>query len=227
MFIILRHLPEAGSAVEEQPPHIAAQQKLLEKGLPAQAISRIKVAVVFSSKKIWNFILEAKDLKPYAAAGYRMKKIFGGKLPLFGQSGAQPQTSGEAKSEQDYLDEIKLEPKNLSHYDALGRFYLDKEKLGDAQDIYQYLVNHQPANPEYQARLAYCFYQSKNYLKAAEHYQKSLALDSTQPNRYYNLGLSLTAAGQKPEAARALEKALELEPQNPKFLDALEKLKVN
>lgn len=226
LLIILRRLPEAAATRDEALAQPGAEKALIAKGLPAQAISRVKVTITTTVKKIWNFILEAKDLKPYAATGYRIKKIFGGKLPLslFSKPFGGPQTLHEVKNEQYYLDTIKLQPKNLTHYDALGKFYLDGENINDARDIYQYLVNHQPSSPDYQARLAYCFYQIKNFDKAAEHYQKSIALDSTQPNRYYNLGLSLEAAGRPEEAAAALKKALELEPQNEKYLQALGKI---
>ena len=219
-------MPEAASLQKNQPLAAAAEKKLIEKGLPAQAISKIKVVLATTVMRSWNFILEAKDLKPHAAAGYKMKKIFGGRLPLFNKPASpQPQTLHEVKNEQYYLDTIKVQPKNLSNYDALGKFYLEKESLNDARDIYQYLVNHQPSNPDYQARLAYCLYQTKYYQQAAEGYKKSLALDSTQPNRYYNLSLSLQACGKHEESEDALKKALELEPHNPKFLQAMAKMK--
>jgi tetratricopeptide (TPR) repeat protein len=221
LLIILKHLPEAAVRAEEQAKQPPAHHRLLEMGLPAQAISKIRVTVIFSLKKIWNFLLEAKDLKPHAHTGYKIKKLFGNRLPGFKKPLPQPQTFHEVKNEQYYLDNIKMQPKNLSHYDALGKFYITQENLNDAKDIYNYCVNHEPANPDYQARLAFCFYQQKDFDKAAEHYQKSIALDSTQPNRYYNLGLALKAAGKPAEANLAIHKALELEPENPKYKEAL------
>ena len=223
LLIILRHLPEAASVKEKESEHLKATQKLLEKGLPAQTISVVKVTFIASVKKIWNFLLEVKDLKPHAAAGYKIKKILGASLSLLQKQG-QPTTLREIKSEEYYLERIKQEPKQLAHYDALGRFYMDRENTSDAIDIYQYLVNHQPFNPDYQSRLAYCFYLTKNFTYAAEHYQKSLDIDSVHPNRYYNLGLSLQSAGKKSDAIKALKKALEMEPKNEKYLQTLEKL---
>ena len=156
-----------------------------------------------------------------------MKKIFGGKLPTlpgFKKAEAPPLTTADIRNEQYYLDVIRLQPRNLANYDALGKFYLDQGNTNDAKDIYLYAVNHEPANPDYQARLAYCLYVEKEFAKAAEHYQKSVALDSTQPNRYYNLGLSLEAAGETEQAINALNKAIELEPKNPKYSQSLKKI---
>lgn len=225
LLIILRRLPEASVYEEKKAAVVEADKKLIAKGLPAEAFSKVGSFFKLRVKKSWNFILEAKDLKPHAAAGYKMQKIFGGKLPGFKKQGITPVTTQEIKNERYYLDLIKIQPKNLTHYDALGKFYLEKENFSDAQDIYIYLTNHQPANPDYQARLAYCYYQAKNFEKASEHYQKSIGLDSTQPNRYYNLGLSLESAGRHQEAVKAIAKALELEPENNKYQQALHKVK--
>ncbi len=217
LLMILRHLPEAVISDSKEVQEPSADKKLLAKGLPAEALSKIKTNVTFWVKKTWIFILEAKDLKPHAAAGYRMKKIFNRSIPSFKKPIPAPITTHEVKNEQYFLDMIKLQPKNFENYDLLGRFYLEQNNLGDARDIYQYLANHQPANPDYQARLAYCFYQTKQFNRAAEHYQKSLGLDSTQPNRYYNLGLSLEAGGKLPEAVKNFEHAISLEPKNSKY----------
>jgi len=226
LLIILRHLPEAAAADHSSPKEPSAHFKLVAKGLPAEAFSKIGVILRFRVRKIWNFMLEAKDLKPYSNVGYKMKKIFGGRQPQeIKPVILAPVTTHEVRNENYYLEMIRIQPRKLSHYDALGKFYLEQENFNDSKDIYLYLANHEPANPDFQARLAYCYYQVKQFAKAADHYQKSIALDSTQPNRYYNLGLSLESAGKAAAAAAALNKALELEPENPKYKAAYEKVK--
>lgn len=222
--IVLRHLPDAAVESEESNTNIQPHTRLLAKGLPAQAISKIRVSATFTVKKFWFFILEAKDLRPHSAAGYKIKKMFTSRLTKPKALPVPLQQLVNPKNEQFYLDQIKIEPKNLKLYDDLGKYYLEQENLNDARDIYHYLVNHEPANPDFHARLGFCFFKSQNYEKAAQAYGKAIALDSTQPNRYYNLGLSQEAAGELDDAERAFKKALELEPQNPKYLYSLEKL---
>ncbi len=221
LLIILRHLPQAAvlHEIEEKEPN--ASEKLLAKGLPAEAFSKIRVTIKLWIKKTWNFMLEAKDLKPHAAAGYRIKQLFSRTQPPEKKPIVQPITTHEVKDERYYLDMIKLQPKNLTNYDALGKFYMERENFVDAADIFQYLANHEPANPDFHARLAYCLFRNKQYSKAAEHYRKSIALDSTQPNRYYNLGLSLEAAGQWTEAITSFEHAISLENKNIKYFISL------
>ncbi len=222
VLIVLRHLPEA-SAKRQAETERGAQPayNLMQKGLPIQAISTIKVGLTYITKKVWHFILEAKDLRPQAATGYRIKKLFAGRMPHFKHPEPKPLVFHDVKNEQYYLDIIKLQPKNFGNYDALGRFYLEQSNFTDAKDVYLYLTNHEPTHPDYQAKLAQCLFLTREFGKAVEHYQKSLALDSTHPNRYYNLGLALKEAGDKAQAKLAFSRALELEPANVKYQEAV------
>jgi len=227
LLVVLRRLPEAAEIQRKQGPNMPVTEKLAGKGLPAQAVSKLRPILEHWTKRVWNFILEAKDLKPGSLPGYKFRKIFGRRLrhqpqPL--RQTTPPLTTAEVKDEKYYLEIIKKEPKNLANYDSLGKYYLDTQNYGDAKDIYLYLTNHEATNSDYHARLAYSFYQLEQYDKAAEHYKKSLALDSAQPTRYYNLGLSLEAAGKLPEAIKAFEQARTLEPDNYKFYIGLSQI---
>jgi tetratricopeptide (TPR) repeat protein len=217
LILILRRLPEAKAESEKQDLEIPVETKLANKGLPALAISKIKVQVRFVVKKIWQFILEAKDLRPHALASYKIKKIFEGRLPLSKKAVFQTAHVPEPENEQYLLEKIKHEPKNLANYDALGKFYLDRNNFTEAKDIYLYLTNHEPSSGDYQAKLAYCFFQLDDFEKAAQHYQNSLALDPAHPNRYYNLGLSLASLGRFADAVKHYEQAIALEPKSVKY----------
>jgi tetratricopeptide (TPR) repeat protein len=226
ILIILRRLPEAANRVKELQitEKLPIEERLINKGLPAIAISKIKVKIQFWIKKTWRFILEAKDLRPTAITGYKIRKIFDKTLSL----AHKPKifsfpTVSNIRDEKYYLDQIKQQPKNLGNYDSLGKFYTQQKNFSDAKDVYLYLVNHDQTHSDYHAKLAYCFYQLQEYEPAVEYYKKSVALDSTHPTRYYNLGLCLSALNKKSEAAGAFQKALEMEPQNEKYRQALNK----
>ncbi len=228
ILIILRRLPEVGKQETENKPNEAINSLLSSKGLPAITISKTRTLFKIWVKKSWNFVLEAKDLKQTNAAGYKFKKIFQIKDPkpvlrtevtLQSIPIVQP-----TKDEAYYFDLIKKEPKNLSHYDALGKYYLEKNIFSDSKDIYLYLVNHEPTNPEYFGRLAYSCYKLAEYSLAAENYIKSLGLDSIHPNRYYNLGICYQHLEKYQEAVEAFKKAVELDPENSKFAQTLSKV---
>ncbi|MDE2311808.1 MAG: tetratricopeptide repeat protein [Patescibacteria group bacterium] len=221
LILVLRRLPEATDLDQNASPDKPAAQRLADKGLPAIAASRVKSWLKFKLQKLWHFMLEAKDLRHTAAAGYKIKKIFGQNQAAARRPAPVDIKPQEAKDEQYFLGLIKKDPKNLDNYDSLGRYYLESKDYAGALDIYDYLSQHAPANPEYHAKLAFCHYQEKQYEQAAGHYQKSLALDSLQPNRYYNLSLAQEALGKFVEAAQAAGQAVTLEPGNVKYYLAL------
>jgi tetratricopeptide (TPR) repeat protein len=231
--MILRRLPEAVSAREHEQTHETAHEKLSKKGLPVLAVSKAKSIGRFWSQKIWHFVLEAKDLKPTAATGYKIRKMFShhpeAKQAVgLAQNEAQvvePTRANEPErpSENEILESIKREPRNHKLYDDLGKLYLEEKKFSDAKDVYLYLVNHESGHSDHHAKLAFSCYQLREFGTAVEHYKKSIALDSTHPNRYYNLALCLSTSGRHEEAIQYFQKAVELEPQNQKYQMALEK----
>ncbi len=228
ILLILRRLPEVAKITEDPKNElVSADKKLLEKGLPTQAVWVLRSRVIHFSKRAWNFILEAKDLKHHSFAGYRIKKLFREKTSHANlTANGQPQPiQSPKKTEKELLEQIKQDHKNLSHYDALGKFYLERQSYQDARDIYLYLVNHQSTNADFYARLASCYFKLRQYSQAADSYSKSVSLDSTQPNRYYNLGLALEAEGKLPESHEAFDQAAKLEPANEKYVLAANRLK--
>ncbi len=61
--------------------------------------------------------------------------------------------------------------------------------------------------------------------KAKQAVERAIVLDSDRASYHYQLGVILTAQNKKSEAIKALEKAVELEPNNDRYKKALTKLK--
>jgi tetratricopeptide (TPR) repeat protein len=229
--LVLRRLPEAVELDKQEMQNPSSvTEKLSQKGLPAESFSRLKGFFQFWLKKIWQFMLEAKDLKPAAGTGYRIRKIIKNSFPkpaaaplLFSEEADKTDGLAEEKTEADFLEAIKQEPKNLANYDALGKYYLDKDNFSDALDVYRYLCGHDASQSGYHSKLAYAALQLKDFTLSVAHYEKSLALDSTHPNRYYNLGLAYKGLGKFREALENFKKALDAEPGKEKYLQAVEK----
>lgn len=218
VLIILRHLPNAVEKAENEEDPVEILEKLSQKGLPTIAISRISYYGKLWKKKLWNFLLEAKDLKPTAVAGYKIKKIFGKQASSSQPSVAQVNLPTEIVKDEDYyLEAIKQDPHNFGLYNELGKFYLEKGQYEDAKDIYQYLTQHEPRSSEFFSHLGKSFYKLKEYEHSVENYNISLGLDSTQPNRYYNKALALEGLKQYQEAIDAVSKAISLEHSHIKY----------
>jgi tetratricopeptide (TPR) repeat protein len=218
IIIVLKNLTNIKNTEYPQTQN-KTKDALLTKGLPILTISKLKNFCQFWGKKILNFILEAKDLRHITATGYKIKKIIQKNNTSFVTN-----TKNETLTEQKCIERIKTNPKNLENYDDLGKIYLEQEDFAQAKDIYLYLTGHNSGNSDYFAKLAFTSYKLQDFAEAVKNYQKSIALDSTHPNRYYNLGLSNKALGNTDDAISAFKKALELEPKNLKYQATLNKL---
>jgi tetratricopeptide (TPR) repeat protein len=80
------------------------------------------------------------------------------------------------------------------------------------------LIAREPNNPEYQTQIANLYYDSGQYEKAAEHYQKSLDLRPGDPNVETDLAVSLHYNSQDDKALEILNKVLA---HSPGFSQAL------
>lgn len=222
IIIILRHLPEA---VEMQDKNdVNAEENLEQKGIPSNTPSKLKSFFGFWVKRMWHFFLEAKNVRPGDRVGYQIKKMLRRTKPLESGPIIPPSIENTVLPKQDeeyYLERIKEDPKNLDNYKGLGNFYVDNKSYTEARDVYVYLVKHLPGDAAMYAKLAYAHFQLKEFPLAIENYERSLTLDSTQPNRYYNLALSHEAVGDYEKSKEAVTKALTIEPNNTKYKDTL------
>ncbi len=94
---------------------------------------------------------------------------------------------------------------------------LDEKKYYEARKVLEHLEKELAYSPVFWARLGFAQYNLGVYGEAIRCYEKSLTLDSNQPNRYYNLALAYESAKNRPQALVMLNKAIELSGSNPKF----------
>lgn len=239
ILMILRRLPEAVASQEHEKAKSLRATLAMSGRRTALVYYKVRSVVVFWSKRALNFALEAKGMRHPSLANYRIRKIFRGRsaTATVTESPAEPTTAvamddvvrydpargfeSAPPDEQFHLQQISEDPRNLNLYSALGQFYMANGKFADAQSVYEYLVKRDPSNSSYQAKLAYCKINLKLYDDAAQWYEKSLTLDPGHPNRYYNLALAYKMSGKRQQSARAIRRALELEPKNQKYRELL------
>lgn len=100
---------------------------------------------------------------------------------------------------------------------AVAKQYLDNKQYFEARKLLDSLGQDAQASPVFWARLGFSQYHLGAYGEAIRCYEKSLGLDANQPNRYYNLALAYEAAGNRVKALSTLQKAIQIEPNNPKY----------
>lgn len=219
--VLARKVPQAVVLDEEQVAEQAEQrERLIAKGIPAQAISETKRWLRVLGQKLWSFVLEAKGLKHSASINYRIKKLWPKNGPVV-TTEEDTAIVPEAKDEEYYLALIKRHPKQLEYYNDLGQFYLEQGAFTEAVDVYQYLTTHDPVNSQYAAKLGFAALNLESFELAVQSYEHAISLDPSHPSRYYNLGLAHEGMGEWGKGILAIVKALELEPDNEKYQEKL------
>ncbi|MBL8031077.1 MAG: tetratricopeptide repeat protein [Candidatus Doudnabacteria bacterium] len=116
-------------------------------------------------------------------------------------------------------------PVNSDEIMRQAKAFIDAKEFLQARHELEQVVGSFQENPVFWARLGYVQYHLGAYMEAIRCYQKSLALDSNQANRYYNLALAHEAAQEHTESLAALDQALALDPSNLKYKQTRDALK--
>lgn len=222
----MRRLPEA-VLITEQEEKQGIKQVFMTKEDVLKFLAKIKSAIIFWFKRLWHFVLEAKGMRHQSVVGYRIKQIFKAKPKRPSVDGLTSRPEPQSiRDENYYLMKIKNDPHNLENYNSLGEYYLDTLNYQEAGNVYEYLVNHDSGNSAPYAKNAYCKLQLGLYQEAVELYQKSIALDATHPNRFYNLAVAYEDLEDYEGAIASAKTALDLEPTNAKYQKMVQDLDI-
>lgn len=199
-----------------------------------ELLSNIKNWVFYWGKKVWNFILEAKDIKTperLTTGVQKVKQIFRVRvrrskrepvwLPEATNIKVSTEENGVSTPEQIYLQAIKKNPQDKKAYEGLGRLYLQEKKFEEAIETFEFLTRLDESEDVYWSNLGLCYFSTKDFRKAIGVYEKSLNLNSRVSSRWLNLGLCFEAMGEYTKAVKAAISALELDPLNTSYLNFL------
>jgi len=188
----------------------------------------IQSALALVTKKVWHFMLEAKDLKQGQILASKFARIVTPSSLRYTDSAVHgPMIEAEellaagklGEAEQKYFDVIKDFPHEYTAYEGLVKIYIQDKQFENLTETLEYLVKHVPENDVYWAQYGNVLMSTRHYEKAVEAFETSVKLNNLIPARYANLGLSYQALHNKEAAAENLDKACELEPANEQYLE--------
>ena len=126
---------------------------------------------------------------------------------------------GGATVENDFtIDPIRSDPKDLIalHNPAMNvNAYLEHEQYSQARKICEEFVDQHPGIREGHFLLARIAMGERNYVEAAEHFSRSLAIQPDDALAHNRLGNALWEVGQQDRAVTSVRRALELRPAFP------------
>jgi tetratricopeptide (TPR) repeat protein len=125
------------------------------------------------------------------------------------------------KAEEYFITAIKQDAKSAAAYKGLAETYLAKNAIEEAKQTYQFLLRLQPTDDSILVKLAEVAEEQGNTEEAIGYYQQAVLINDSFSPRFYHLAELLVKVDQPEVAKESILQAVELEPQNPKYLDFL------
>ena len=116
---------------------------------------------------------------------------------------------------------IKLDPKDKTAWDNLGRAYLALGKDGEAAQAFQKQIELNPYDEFAYNGLGLAYEHESKYDDAIKQFQKQIEINPLDPNAHANLGQLYVNQKRFAEAIPELEKAVDIHPKNPLLQIAL------
>ena len=125
------------------------------------------------------------------------------------------------QAEQTFISAVKIDPKSADAYRGLAETYLKRGSREEAKQTFSFLLQLEPENDAVMVRLAQMAEEDNNVDDAIQYYQQAAVINDALSPRFAHLAELLLKVGQNEIAKEAIMQAVELEPQNPKYLDFL------
>lgn len=236
--VVWRKLPQLASIrTEAIPKHQqqARKQEILDKRLQ-QKLGSVEAALVGFLKKgfqgAWSTLQRLLHRLHELEREYRRKVITQQSIEdpevlrsrlATGLADAQSAMAAEdfSRAEQQFVDIIALDPKNVEAYIGLADVAIAKKDYANAREALQYVLKLQQGNDSAYTRLGRIETDEGNFSEAEADYLKSVSLNATTATAQFELAGIEVKLGNTEKAQSAYQEAVKLEPSNPKYLDAL------
>lgn len=129
-------------------------------------------------------------------------------------------------AEKKYIEIISLDHRNINAYRGLGNMYIAQNNYADAKQTFEHVLKLNKLDDEAYASLGKIAEEAGDLAEAKDDFQKSINIKNAAIH-YFELAEVCLKMENHKEAVENLEKALEFEPNNPKYLDLLLTISIN
>lgn len=122
-------------------------------------------------------------------------------------------------AEEKFIAVIKLDNRAAAAYRGLADTYFAKGSVEEARETYRFVLQIEPDDDSVLVKLADIAESQGDLEEAIQYYQQAITVNDNLSTRFARLAELLLKIGQPQVAKEAVISALELEPDNPKYLD--------
>jgi tetratricopeptide (TPR) repeat protein len=124
-------------------------------------------------------------------------------------------------AEKCFIEAIRIDPHAVDAYRGLAQVYIAQDQLIEAKETYHFLHQLSPSDDSILLQLAEIAELEGDIRSAVAYYEQALLINDSHAVRFAKLGELLNRLEEYETAFEAWGQAVELEPQNPKYLDNL------
>jgi len=116
-----------------------------------------------------------------------------------------------------FVQALTLNPHHIESMQKLGILYMHKQMYSVASALFKELASLEEDSVHY-SHLGLALYRQNDFEEAKKAYQKSIVLDDSRPQRFVSLGQVYRELGNHNLAIIALNKAIDIDPENIDYL---------
>jgi len=124
-------------------------------------------------------------------------------------------------AEKNFLDAVKVDAKNIDAYRGLAEVYCSQDQVDEAKQTLEFILYLDPGDDQSMMKLGDMYAEEGKIEEALSYYQQAVLINEIYASRFAKIAELLFKLEQFEAAYEAIGQAVELEPNNPKYLDKL------
>lgn len=126
-----------------------------------------------------------------------------------------------AAAEKKYIEIIGIDSKNVQAFKNLAQVYFELKNYEEAKQIFEHILKLKDDDVEAYGGLAEIAKEKGDLSQARDEYLRALNVNNQRSQTYFDLALVYNAMDNGAEACWNIKKALDIEPNNPRYLDTM------
>lgn len=131
------------------------------------------------------------------------------------------------EAEKKFIEAISLNPQNVEVYEGLGKLYLESKQYDQAKEVFKHILKLDNKNSYAYFALGVISLNNGDAVLARENYLKAIEYKKHDASILIELAKSCQILGYNEEALSHLKEAVNIDSNNPKYLDYLIKASID
>jgi len=175
--------------------------------------------------KTWHKLVELEEHYRKKEKEFVAKKDPGklgeGARDLLAKADSEREAGDYEAAEKNYIEVLSMDKTDTDAYRGLATIYYDRKDYTHAKQVLEHLLKIDSLDEQAYSFLGLIARQQGNLKEAERNYLDCLSINSKGADHYFDLGEVYVSMSALDKAIQCFAKALDIEPNNPRYLDIL------